>query len=48
MVVADIEPGGGGSKGVGTFFKAVMQAMLLFKAETGVLTPKMERSLSSF
>ena len=47
-VVADFEPGGGGSEGVGTFFKAVTQAVLLFGAETWVLTPSMYQALSSF
>ena len=32
----------------GCFFKAVTQAVLLSVAETWVLTPRMERSLSSF
>ena len=41
-VVADFEPGGGKSIGVGTFFKAVTQAVLLFRAETWVMTPRME------
>ena len=44
----DIEPGGGESEGVGTFFKAVTQAVLLFGEETCVLTPRMERALSIF
>ena len=48
MVVADIEPGGGGSEGVGTFLKAVTQAVLLFGAETWVQTPRTERDLDSF
>ena len=47
-VVADFDPGGGRSEGVGTFFKAVTQAVFLFGAETWVLTPRMERALSSF
>ena len=47
-VVTDFEPGGGGSEGVGTFFKAVTQAVLLFGAEKWVLNPRMERALSSF
>ena len=33
---------------LGKFFKAVTQAVLLFGAETWVLTPNMERALSSF
>ena len=33
---------------VGHFFKVVVQAALLFRAETWVRTPIMERSLSSF
>ena len=44
----DFEPGGGGYKGVGTFFKAVTQVVLLFGAETWVIDPRMERALISF
>ena len=32
----------------GSFFKAVVQQVLLFRAETWVVTPKMERVLSGF
>ena len=32
----------------GTFFKAVVQQVLLFGAETWVLTPRIERALESF
>ena len=32
----------------GSFFKAVVQQVLLFGAETQVVTPKMERALSGF
>ena len=32
----------------GKFFKAVVQAVFLFGAETWVLTPRMEQALSSF
>ena len=32
----------------GTFFKAVVQQVLLFGAETWVLTPRIERALDSF
>ena len=32
----------------GSFFKAVVQRVLLFGAETWVVTPKMERALSGF
>ena len=32
----------------GSFYKAVTQAVLLFGAETWVLTPRMERALDSF
>ena len=32
----------------GSFFKAVVQQVLLFGAETWVATPKMERALSGF
>ena len=46
-VVEDIDPGGGGSKGVGDVFKAVTQAVLLFREDTWVLIPKMDRALSS-
>ena len=38
----------GGSKVVGTFFKAVTQAVMLFGAETWVLDPRMEQTLSIF
>ena len=47
-VVADFEPGGGKSISVGTFFKAMTQAVLLLRAETWVMTPRMERALSIF
>ena len=47
-VVADFEPGGGGYEGVGEFFKVVTQTVLLLGVETWVLTPRMERALSSF
>ena len=47
-VVEDFEPGGGGFEGVGGFFTAVTQAVLLFGEETWVLNPRMERALSSF
>ena len=46
--VADIEPGGGRSEGVGTFLKAVTQAVLLFGVETWVITTRMEQALSSY
>ena len=36
------------SKVSGNCFKAVTQAVLLFGEETWVMTPRMERSLSSF
>ena len=32
----------------GNFFKAVVQAVLLFKAETWVMNPRIERALDSF
>ena len=32
----------------GNFFKSVVQAVLLFVAETWVLTPRIERALESF
>ena len=44
-VIAYIEPVGGGSEGVRTFFKAVTHVVLLFWAETWVLTPRMERTM---
>ena len=47
-VVADFELGDGGSEGVKTFFKAMTQAVILFGAETWVLTPRMDQALSSF
>ena len=47
-VVADIDPGGGGSNGVGFFFKEVIQEVLLFGAEKWVLTLRMERALGIF
>ena len=47
-VVADFELGGGGYEGVGTFFKAVTHVVLLFGVETWVMTPSMERALSTF
>ena len=39
---------GADAKVSGNFFKAVMQAVLLFRAETWVLTPRIERALESF
>ena len=48
VVVADFDPGEGGSKSIGVFSNTVTQAVLLFGAETWVLTPRMERALSSF
>ena len=45
---ADTEQGGGRQASVGDFFKAVVQQVLLFGAETWVVTPRMERALSSF
>ena len=39
---------GADPKVLGHFFKVVTQAVLLFRAETWVLTPSMERALSSF
>ena len=47
-VVANFDPGGGGSEDVGEFFKAVIQAVLLFGAEKWVLTPRIEQAMSSF
>ena len=39
---------GADPKVLGHFFKAVFKAVLLFGEETWVLTPSMERDLSSF
>ena len=39
---------GGASEGVRVFFKAATQTVLLFGTDTWVLTPRMERVLSSF
>ena len=47
-VVAYFDPGGGGSEVVGEFLKAMTKAVLLFGAETWVLTPRMERAMISF
>ena len=47
-VEADFEPVGGRYEGVREFFKALTQAVLLFREEMWVLTPRMERVLSSF
>ena len=46
--VADFDPGGGRPEGIGTFFKAVTQAVLFRGVETWVLQPRMERALSIF
>ena len=40
--------GGADTKVSGNFYKAVAQAVLLFEAETWVLTLRMERALDSF
>ena len=45
---ADTEQGRGRQESVGKFFKAVVQQVLLFGAETWVLTPRIERDLYSF
>ena len=39
---------GSGRRVSGNFFKAVVQAVLLFGAETWVVTPRIERALDSF
>ena len=39
---------GADPKVLGNFYKAVAQAVLIFGAETWVLTPRMERALDSF
>ena len=44
----DIEKGGRHATDLGEFFKAVVQQVLLFGAETWVVTPKMEQALSAF
>ena len=46
MAGKDIEQGRGGQEG--NFFKALVQEVLLFGAETWVLTPRIERVLESF
>ena len=46
--VVDFEQGGADLMVSGYLSKAVLQAVLLFGAETSVLTPMMERALSSF
>ena len=43
-----LSPEGADQKVSGLFFKAVVQVVLLFGAETWVLTPRMERALRSF
>ena len=45
---ADTEQGRGRQEIVGEFFKAVVQQVLLFGAETWVVTPRIERALNSF
>ena len=39
---------GGDARVSGNFFKAVVQAVLMFGAETWLLTPRMEQALDSF
>ena len=39
---------GADPKVLGSFYKAVVQAVILFRVETWVLTPRMERALDSF
>ena len=46
--VEDTDQGGGEAMGVRIFFKVVVQSVLLFGAETGVVTPCMERVLGGF
>ena len=48
MVVVYFEPGGGGSEVVTTFFQGGDTGGIVVRAETWVLTPRMERALSSF
>ena len=48
VVIVNIDPGGGRSKGVGNFYKLVPQAVLLFGVDMWVLNPWMERALYSF
>ena len=45
---ADTEQGGGIQVSVGEFFKALAQQVLLFGAETWVVTPRMDWALNSF
>ena len=44
----DLEKGGRHATDLGVFFKAFVQQVLLFGAETWVVTPKMEQALSAF
>ena len=44
----DPQQGGSNYASVGNFFKAVVQQVLLFGAEAWVVSPRMERALSSF
>ena len=45
MPVENLGKEGGKSKGVGMFFKALVQAVLILGAETWVMTPRMGRDL---
>ena len=42
------QPGGGGAAGVRLIFKAVVQAVLLSRSETWVVTPHMGKALGGF
>ena len=44
----DTDQGRGGQENIGNIFKAVVQQVLLFGAETWVFTPIIERALDSF
>ena len=48
MPVENLGKEGGKSKGVGMFFKALVQAVLILGAETWVMTPRMGRDLGGF
>ena len=48
VVIAVIDPGGDRSESVGTFYKVVSQAVLMFGTETWVFTTRMEQDLNRF
>ena len=48
MIDKDRRIGGGQPEGIRIFFKALVQAVLIFGSEIWVLTPRMGRSLGIF